>query len=255
MKKLLFSIFILFLVSSCFNNAAEVLLSHTNLDGVVPKQGNFTFTFDEEMVPDSVLGVWEKTKYVSFEPEIKGEFKWISANELVFSPVQKLPPATEFTAEIEKEVLKYTKGKKLNIDDIKFQTALLSISNTKVFWTKTDAGAEVVKLTIELSEIVDVADFAKQIDLKSNGENIKKDLISSGQSATLDFYLPDVKKSDDDLVFDISLPKGLKPIGGNLETKEPFLEHSLLYSPYNLIINDVEMQHDGSKGTIKVTCS
>lgn len=255
MKKSLFAILILFLLSSCFNNSDEVLLSHTNLDGVVPKQGNFTFTFDEEMVPDSLLGVWEKTKYVSFEPEIKGEFKWVSANELVFSPIQKLSPATEFTAEVEKEVLKYTKGKKLKIDKIKFQTALLSISSSKIFWTKTEAGAETVKLTIELSEIVDVADFAKQIDLKSNGVTIKKDLLSSGQSATLDFYLPEVKKSEDDLVFDISLPKGLKPIGGNLETKEPFLEHSLLYSPYNLIINDVEMQHDGSKGTIKVTCS
>ena len=87
MKNIFYFSALLLLIFSCSNNTSEVQLSYTNLEGIVPKQGNFTFDFDEELAPDSIQGIWQKENYVKFTPKMEGEFKWISSSELIFSPL------------------------------------------------------------------------------------------------------------------------------------------------------------------------
>lgn len=255
MKNILSFAVLLLVLFSCSNNAAEVQLSYTNLSGTVAKQGNFTFEFDENLAPDSILGTWQKGNYVEFIPEIKGEFKWVSATELVFSPVQQLQPATNYIATIQKEVLKFVKDKKLNTEKIKFQTAGLSVVSNKIFWTKDDSQTDIVKLSLSFSELVNLEDLASKISITNNGEAVKSELKSSGQAFQVDFHLPEVKKSDDDLVFDITLPKGLKPVGGNIVTENEVVLNSLLNSPFRLLVQDVEVEHDGTKGILNVIFS
>ncbi len=45
---------------------------------------NLVFTFNKDLVPESNLDAWDSTRYILFEPAIKGKFKWTAANELVF---------------------------------------------------------------------------------------------------------------------------------------------------------------------------
>ena len=40
---------------------------------------NITFAFDEPVAPATQEGRWDTTRYVQFEPAIRGKFKW--ANE------------------------------------------------------------------------------------------------------------------------------------------------------------------------------
>ena len=255
MKKIFFYFLFLTAFISCRNNANEVLLNYTSLGGVVPKETNFNFTFDEDLAPDSIVGIWQRTKYVEFSPDIKGEFKWISPKELVFSPVQKLSPATKYTAKITKNILKYVDNKKINIDDIDFQTENLSVETVKMYWTKNDKNQDIVKLAIAFSELIDIDDIDNNLILKYKGSKVKRTLDFTGKNTNLIFSLPDIQKSDDDLFYDLTLAKGILPVGGNLGTEEPFFEKVLLQSPYNLQITNVEAEHDGVQGKIKVLCS
>lgn len=255
MKNIFYFAALFLVLFSCSNNTSEVQLSYTNLEEIMPKQGNFRFDFDENLAPDSIQGIWQKADYITFTPEMKGEYKWVSAHELVFSPVYQLTPSTAYTAVIQNEVLKYVKGKKLNVEKIKFKTAALSVNSNKVFWTKDQKGNDVVKLNIQFSELVNLEDLASKIKISNNGNPIKSTLESSGQAFQIDFLLPEVKKSDDDLVFDITLPKGLKPVGGNIGTENELEKHSLLNSPFRLIVQEVNQEHDGNQGTVKVIFS
>ena len=56
-----------------------------------------------------MLNAWDSTDYVSFEPAIKGKFRWESPDQLVFSPSQPLSPATAYKATIKKAVLRFSK--------------------------------------------------------------------------------------------------------------------------------------------------
>lgn len=254
MKQFLFFSVLFLCLFSCKNDN-EVTLNYTNAKGVISNKGNFTFTFSENLAPDSILGIWRKDEYISFEPEIKGEFKWISSDELVFSPIQKLPPATQFIGTIQKEVLCNIKGKSLKVEKLNFQTALLSLIDSKLFWMKNEKGIDIVKLSLDFSETVDFTEIASKVEISSNGESIIKELASEGKGKMLNFYLPEVKKSNDDLVFDLSLLKGLIPVGGTLPTTEIIQKSCLLNSPFTLLIRDVEAIHDGSKGILTITCS
>ena len=75
-------------LSAC--SRTSVSLSYTNAKGEVPVLGNFIFRFNQSMVKDSLLNAWDSTEYVSFEPLIKGKFRWESPDQLVFSPSQPL---------------------------------------------------------------------------------------------------------------------------------------------------------------------
>ena len=91
MRPLLLAL-VLLLIISCNRNT--VLIESTNAKGEVGRLTNFTFRFSAAMVPDSLLNEWDSIQYISFDPAIKGRFRWEQTDELVFSPAEPLPPAT-----------------------------------------------------------------------------------------------------------------------------------------------------------------
>ena len=74
--------------SAC--NRDSVKLDYTNAKGEVPQLGNLVFRFSNSLVKDSLLNQWDSTEYISFEPSIKGRFRWESPDELIFSPSTQL---------------------------------------------------------------------------------------------------------------------------------------------------------------------
>ena len=89
-------------INSC-NDKNKVNLVQTNAEGQVASLGNLQFVFDKNLVGDSLLDEWDNTEYIKFDPPIVGKFRWANTNELVFSPENDLPPATNFKATITKE--------------------------------------------------------------------------------------------------------------------------------------------------------
>src|SRR5688500_6733972 len=116
-------------------NKNVVSLSYTNAKGEVPLLGNLIFRFNQSMVKDSMLNAWDSTEYVSFEPAIKGKFRWENPDQLVFSPSQPLNPATTYKAKIKNAVLKFGKYNDVKGGDkIDFHTPDLSLDNSQIVW-------------------------------------------------------------------------------------------------------------------------
>src|SRR5215217_5999738 len=131
-----FGIVAIFL-SSCTKN--YIALESTNAKGEVPQLGNLVFRFNKSIYPDSLLNSWDSTDYISFQPKIPGRFRWNGPDELVFSPAQPLLPATEYKARIKDDVLRYSKYNDLkDLDEIKFHTASLQLSDAQVTWVLQD---------------------------------------------------------------------------------------------------------------------
>jgi hypothetical protein len=68
---------------SCKRNLVK--LDYTNAKDEVAPLANLVFRFDKTLIADSLLNHWDSTKYISFEPDIDGKFRWENSNELIFS--------------------------------------------------------------------------------------------------------------------------------------------------------------------------
>src|SRR5574337_1353575 len=104
---LITALVIVVLLSSCKRN--YVALDYTNAKGEVAQLANLVFRFNKSLFPDSLLNNWDSTDYISFEPKIKGRFRWNGPDELIFSPAQPLLPATNYKAKINDDVLRFSK--------------------------------------------------------------------------------------------------------------------------------------------------
>ena len=107
---------LLCLLAACKSNKGQLAVTDRNFKEEISRTENLTFTFNNEVMPNSLLYVWDTTEYMRFEPPIKGKFQWTAPNTLVFSPLQPFPPSTDFKAEVTKEVLSAAEDKKLSLD-------------------------------------------------------------------------------------------------------------------------------------------
>ncbi|MEJ7659950.1 MAG: hypothetical protein WKG07_10155 [Hymenobacter sp.] len=86
---------------------------------------NLVFNFDEPVVPASQAGRWDTTRYVRFEPAIRGKFKWLNeGRELVFSPLEPFRPSTAFSANLRSATLPSGK-QNLTLSRTRFHTPFL----------------------------------------------------------------------------------------------------------------------------------
>ncbi len=243
-------------LSACNRNAVN--LTYTNAKGEVQQLGNLTFRFDKALMKDSLLNQWDSTPYVSFEPKIPGRFRWEHPDELVFSPSQPLSPATTYKAKLGSEILQFSKyGKIGKGDDLVFSTADLKLDNSNVTWVSADDHSSSASPQIDLyfNYAVNPNTVREKLKLQANGKDLNYTLqsLSAGNKITL--LLAGLKMEDKDLETTISFGKGIVPEGGENGTKEEIEAKLFIPSPYNLSVNDVTAEHDGTGGTIYIRTS
>ena len=146
MKHIFSTSFLLFVLSSCLiiscnRNAGKLVITDRNFKEEISQSENLVFTFNEDLVPDSLLYTWDTTEFMQFEPAIKGKYQWTSPNVLVFSPMQPFAPSTEFKAQLSERVLQNRLKKDLTLDpkstNIHFHTPYLSVDNFTANWQKS----------------------------------------------------------------------------------------------------------------------
>jgi hypothetical protein len=140
---------VVFFFAACNRNSVK--LEYTNAKGEVPQLGNLVFRFSNSLVRDSLLNQWDSTEYISFEPSIKGRFRWENPDELVFSPSTPLMAAASYKAKIGREVLRYSKyGAVKNADGINFHTPSLILDNAQVTWVLQDEQSRIPVPQVDL---------------------------------------------------------------------------------------------------------
>ena len=241
---------------SCSRNV--VSLDFTNAKGEVQQLGNLTFRFSKSLVNDSLLNTWDSAEYVSFEPKIPGRFRWESPDQLVFSPSQPLAPATNYKAKVGSEVLRYSKFNSVKGgDEISFHTPNLSLDNTQVIWMLQDENSKVAvpQLDLYFNYRVNPNDIKEKLKLEIAGVKTEYSLITASPDNKISLRLTGLKAEDKDYETRITIDKGLKPQQGTNVTADPILSTISIPSPYVLNIQNVEADHDGVDGTVKVTTS
>ncbi len=241
----------LFILASCSKNKNQITLSFTNIEGEVATHGNFLFTFNQVIAPDSVQFSWDDAKYLKFSPAIEGQYRWVGANELSFSPNEPLLPATNYTASFTNKLLDVNSTfKSMDIDDMEFHTPNLRIESSNLFWYLDDNGSTSALMQTRFNYNILPKEVAKLIELSNNDEQVNLSLLEDGESYFASFDLSNLELVDEDQEFKLRLKKGLKPIGGSIGIEEDFEELLVLKSPFKIEITETETEHDGVNGDV-----
>jgi alpha-2-macroglobulin len=241
-------------LSACKKNA--ISLSYTNAKGEVPQLGNLKFRFDHSLAKDSMLNIWDSTEYISFEPKIAGRFRWESPDELVFSPAQPLNPATTYKAKIKSAVLKYSKYNSVkNGDNISFHTPNLTLDDAQIIWIGENTTTAVPQVDLIFNYMVKPEDLKGKLNVELEGKKADFSLITISPDNKISIRINGLKAEDKDISAKVTIEKGLKPERGNTSTSETISNSLTIPSPYVLTVQNVQSEHDGTDGIIKVTTS
>ncbi len=239
-------------------NRHSVSLSYTNANKEVRQLENLVFRFSSPLASDSMINKWDSTEYVSFEPDIQGRFRWSAPDELVFSPASPLAPATSYKASVNDVVLKHSKfGVVDKGDEIKFHTAPLRLEHSNVTWVLIDETTRSAVPQLELFFNYPVAPSAlkEKLVIESNGKPLSYNINTVSPDNKITLRLMNFKQEDRDHDINITIDKGIKPVGGTNALDEKQSLASVVPSPYVLVINSVESDHDGTSGSVHVKTS
>ena len=239
---------------SCNKNA--VSLSYTNAKDEVPLLGNLVFRFSQSMVKDSMLNVWDSTEYISFEPAIPGRFRWESPDQLVFSPAQPLNPATDYKARVKNSVLRFSKFDDIKDGDkISFHTPGLTLDNSQITWVGESSTSAVPQLDLLFNYRVNPESLKDRMTIEVEGKKAEYAIVTASPENRIAVRIYGLKNEDKDLDARVIIDKGLKPEAGNNSLAEPIKASLIVPSPYVLSILEMEAQHDGTEGTVRVVTS
>jgi uncharacterized protein YfaS (alpha-2-macroglobulin family) len=246
---------LLLFIAAC-NNKNKVNLVETTATGEIPTLGNLTFTFDKNLAGDSLLNQWDTISYIKFEPPIAGRFMWKNPNELVFSPEFDLPPATNFKATVTNDILRYAKNYSLGKCEIKdFHTAFLKLDNALAVWSINDGNSAFPQVDLYFNYRVQPDKLKSLLAVTVDGEAKDFNIQNPSADQKISLSLMNVKLEDRDLKVDVKIAKGLLPEGGNSPSDADIQTTLLIPSPFNLVVQNTEANHDGTQGAVKVFMS
>ncbi|WP_276500443.1 alpha-2-macroglobulin family protein [Terrimonas pollutisoli] len=233
-----------------------VSLSYTNAKGEVPVLGNLIFRFNQSMVKDSMLNAWDSTDYISFEPSIKGRFRWESPDQLVFSPAQPLSPATSYKAKVRNEVLRFSKYNDVKEGDkIEFHTPDLLLDNSQIIWIGETNTSAIPQVDLYFNYRVSPASIKDKLKVEIDGKTADFNMITASPDNKISLRIRGLKTEDKDYTAKVTIDKGLKPESGTNGIDDAIITSLSIPSPYVLTVQNMESQHDGMEGTVAVTTS
>jgi uncharacterized protein YfaS (alpha-2-macroglobulin family) len=242
--------------SACNRN--YVALDFTNAKEEVPQLGNLVFRFNKTLMADSLLNTWDSTEYISFEPKIPGRFRWEGPDQLVFSPSKPLAPATTYKAKIHDDVLRYSKYDKVSdADKVSFHTAPLQLSDAQVTWVLQEENSRVAvpQMHLFFNYPVKPEELKEKLQIDVEGTKANYTMQSASAVNEIILRLNGLKAEDKNYEAKLSIDKGIKPDGGANATGESIQTLLSIPSPYVLTINDLQSEHDGMEGIVRINTS
>ncbi|HYO21078.1 MAG TPA: MG2 domain-containing protein, partial [Flavisolibacter sp.] len=241
-------------LSACQRN--YITIDSTNAKGEVPQLGNLTFRFNKALHPDSLLNTWDSTEYLSFEPKIAGRFRWNGPDELVFSPSGPLAPATTYKARFNDELFAYSKYNDIKGDAPAFHTAPLKLDDAQLTWIATGAGnVALPQITLRFNYPVKAEDIRDKLNIEIDGAKTEFTINKTGVTSEVGVRVNSLKPEDRTYDAKITLAAGIKPDKGNNGTNETITQAMTIPSPYVLSISNLEAEHTGTEGIIRLYAS
>ncbi|HAQ64590.1 MAG TPA: hypothetical protein DCR43_01830 [Bacteroidales bacterium] len=129
---------IAFVLGGCFG-IGESTVTVTVGDAIDPSVPIIVFGFADEMCIDSVTGTVDTNKLVTFEPELKGKYIWLTTRSLAFYADEPLPPGTTFKATFSKSIASSGFGVQ-RPGTVSFSTPDLAITGVMSWYIASSSG-------------------------------------------------------------------------------------------------------------------
>jgi len=244
--------------AGCISHKNEIAVTGQSFQNEVQLQENLVFTFNRELYPDSLLGTWDSTHYIRFEPAVAGRFKWDYASELLFSPKQGFEPGTQYTATLTNRLLSHAKKNyQLPANPVfHFHTPYLAVTGTNISWTRGKTLSNLlVQADLQFNYDVNLTQAVHYISLRSDGRKIDFTVTGSGTDKTLSLQFPPINDLDQQTPLTIWIKKGISVVNSHYTCMTDTLVKAVIPSRYNLSITNVLAEHTGTEGTITVYTS
>jgi uncharacterized protein YfaS (alpha-2-macroglobulin family) len=245
---------IIALLAGCSGNRIKV--TDTNFSTEVDRLQNLVFKFNEPIAPDSLFDKWDTVNYIQFKPALKGRFKWVSAEELLFSPSQPFPPSSTFEASLTSELSKLS-ATHHGVSDkiIQFHTAFLELKESGAYWAYAEDGSHRIEIRVTLSfnYEVDPNLVAKLLTISQNERKLESRLMTNGLSTDVVFaVIPSSAKTGKAFNLDLKLTPGLQCPGSNYKLTEAISKSVEVPSPEKFSIVKVEPEFNMGEGIISI---
>ncbi|NWJ50414.1 MAG: alpha-2-macroglobulin family protein [Bacteroidetes bacterium] len=245
---------VIVLLAGC--SGSKIKVTDTNFSNEVDRLQNLVFKFNEPIAPDSLFDKWDTVNYIQFKPALKGRFKWTSAEELIFSPSQPLPPSSTFEASLTGELSKLSASHHSVSDKvIQFHTAFLELKESSAYWAYADDGSHRIEIRVTLSfnYEVDPNLVAKLLTISQNDRKLELRLITSGLSAEVAFaVVPFSAKTDKAFNLTLKLAPGLQCPGSNYKLTEGVSKSVEVPSPEKFSIVKAEPEFNMGEGVLSI---
>jgi alpha-2-macroglobulin len=254
------SLLCVLMLYACKSNQVEV--SSRNFQEQVDLQQNLIFTFNNKLIADSLVNKWDSTAYIEFSPEVRGKFKWTSANELLFSPDPGFRPSTDYRATLTKAVL----NKAQSVNDTRlaltenttfaFHTPYLALQESEMYWAKNPDGSIELRLNLNFNYQVNPMEVANLLSIRIDGQKTSFKVTSSiiAQTVSISIVQPSGASYDNKTAL-ITVHEGLKCAQSDYVSRKPMELKKDVPGKDAFKIIQVSAEYEGETGYIQVFTS
>ncbi len=246
----------LFFISACRTNSGLITITETNFTDEINVNENLEFSFNRDIVPDSMLNIWIREPLLLFEPKMRGEFRWEEKNLLVFSPSKDFKINSAYTVRLN-EPLSKALGKGFALDsqlELKFTTPKVKLESADLSWYLKSANPDDASLTANLTFNHEVKPntFNGKIKAKIDGKSVEPKISNSNISKVLTLRIPASADMKNAKKFTVDILQGFEVL--NSENNLPVNLNTTIDvpSPNQLVFSNATANHNGAYGELIV---
>lgn len=254
---ILFIVIISFFSTSCnlFTPKNGVRCVMTNFEDEIETNQNLVFTFNKPLLPnDSLVDKWIENDFIKISPKVAGKCKWTANNELVFSPIEEFPVATDFKITLADKVTKYAATPLNLLGKIEYNahTSYLLLIGSHTFWkaNTNDASKVALQTDVKFNIPVNPKKAAELLEATINGDKSDFKILNTRPSKVLSLVFQEPKNIHETNKVKLILKK----IGKSMKA-DKFTEKSAVVSIDKLVLDNVETVHNGLSGTVHIASS
>lgn len=253
---LLFAFLVILVFISC-SRLNTLKVTKMNFTDQIDQFQNIQFSFDHEIVSDSLINKWDSTAFIQFEPPIAGRFRWTGRRDLEFSPAGPFAPNTEYKATLTRLITNHTKVKYTIQDPVfNFHTPYLEIAGSNSYWALNEGIESEIELHIMLTfnYPVNFNEVVKYIRLGINGKERSYRLVPGDQNTSAELAISADQKENFSSI-EVTMLPGMKCIGSDRQTTEAVKIAVIAPANDRLDITDVTAEFEDGMGIINVYTS
>ncbi|MBC6612763.1 alpha-2-macroglobulin [Hymenobacter sp. BT507] len=242
-------LWLLLLLCACSKTTSP---TDPNGEEIDPYQ-NLVFEFDRAMVGPERQDRWDTVQVVTFEPAVRGKFKWANDRELIFSPLTPFRPSTTFRVTLRAQALPDDKrDTKLPENRRVFHTPYLQPGTVQAFWgrSRRAAGTAELRLDVPFNYAVRPTDVRPLLRLTQDGQPVAFEVLTTEPDQTIQLGLMQDVRPGSPLT--VALAAGLRAAGSDQPTTQDFTLPVDVPDPQALAVSSVSGRLQGADPVVTV---